>query len=72
MVKTKAKKTAVPAPAVFETDKDHVKSIFKDSVASNQKKGFVIMSSGGINGKPLHSGIAKTESNAWKLAAHNL
>ena len=64
------KPTAKPAEVL--SDKDQVKSKFKDSVISKVKTGFVVMSSGGINGKALHSGIAKTESDSWKLAAHNL
>lgn len=67
-----ARKKPAEKPQVFETDKEHVKSIHKDSVISKEKKGFIAMSNGGINGKALHSGIAKTELNAWKLAAHNL
>ena len=66
-----AKKTAVPTPAVFKSDKEHVKSIYKDSVISKEKR-FIVMSSGGINQKALHSGIAKTESDAWKLALHSI
>ena len=67
-----ARRKPAEIPQVFETDKEQVKSIYKESVIRKEKKGFVAMSSGGINGKALHSGIAKTESNAWKLAAHNL
>ena len=67
-----ARRNPAEIQQVFKTDKDQVKSIHKNAVISKEKKGFIVMSSGGINGKALHSGIAKSESNAWKLAAHNL
>ena len=66
-----AKKTTAK-PSEVLSDKDQVKSKFKDAVIRKEKKGFIVMSSGGITKKALHSGIAKTESDSWKLAAHNL
>ncbi len=64
------KPTATPPEAL--SNQDRVKSKFKDSVISEVKSGFIVMSSKGITKKALHSGIAKTESDAWKLAAHSI
>lgn len=68
LVAKKPAQTEIPA----QSDKDQVKSKFKDSVICKEKNGFVVMSSKGITKKPLHSGIAKTESDAWKKALHSI
>ena len=41
------------------------------AVCLSIKTGFVVFDAK-KEGAPLHSGIASSESNAWKLAAHNL
>lgn len=71
--KKTASKPASKASAVKKplSDKDQVLKIFKNSVCLPIKTGFVIFDQE-EEGKALHSGLAKCESDAWKVAAHNL
>jgi hypothetical protein len=72
--KKPAKKTAKPAaktPVQYLSDKELVLKLEKDAVCLPLKDGFVVFDQE-EKGVSLHSGIAKSEADAWKLAAHNL
>lgn len=58
------KKTASP-----KSDKDQVKSNHEKAVCKKVKSGFVVFDKS-KDGTALHSGLAKSESDAWKLANH--
>ncbi len=65
------KKTATKAvPQVVISDKDLVKAKFKNARPEKLKNRFCILDK--KDGKPIHSGLAGSESNAWKLAAHSV
>ena len=70
--KPATKKTAKATPAPILTDKEKVKKQVKDAECFKQKKGLYNICLKSQRGHiiPLHSGLAKTESDAWKLAAH--
>lgn len=59
----------IKAKSTPKSDKDQVKTIHKKSVCKEIKTGFVIFDKP-EKGKALHSGIARSESDAWKLANH--
>ncbi len=52
------------------SDKEIVKNKFKSARAEKIKNCFCIFDK--KDGIPIHSGLAKSESNAWKLAAHSV
>ena len=64
-----SKKKTTTKTTPIKSDKDQVKSIHKKAVCQEIKTGFVIFDKS-EDGKALHSGIARTESDAWKLANH--
>jgi len=68
LLKKKAK-PAAKTPVVLETPKDLVLDKFPKAECKEIKNRFAIFDLGEF---PLHSGLADLESNAWKLAAHNL
>lgn len=63
--------TAAPkaAPVKVLSDKEIVKKKFKSATCEPVKSGFCILDKVD-EGSPVHAGIAKSESDAWKLAAH--
>jgi hypothetical protein len=75
-VPAKAKKATV-APSKVLSNKEIVLQKYISADCKKVKDGFVICNQDqdgyalfDTNGKPIHSGLAKTESDAWKLAAH--
>ena len=62
-------KTVIPtAPAKVLSDKEIVQEKFKFAKPDKRKNCFCILDK--KDGVPIHSGLAKTESDAWKKAAH--
>ncbi len=53
----------------IKSDKDQVKLIHKKAICKTVKSGFVVFDKS-KDGKALHSGIARSELDAWKLANH--
>ena len=66
---TKTTPKSDKSKSILKSDKDQVKSIHKKAVCKTIKSGFVIFDKS-EDGRPLHSGLAKSESDAWKLANH--
>jgi hypothetical protein len=70
MAGKKTTKTAVKAaPVKVLSDKEIVKKKFKSATCEPVKDGFCILDQVD-EGSPVHAGIARKESDAWKLAAH--
>lgn len=69
MAAKKSTKTATKA-ALQEvlSDKEIVLKKFKNAVCEPVKTGFCVLDNA-KDGSPIHSGLAKTKENAWKLAA---
>jgi hypothetical protein len=65
--KTSVKSKANPAEL---SNKDIVKEKYPKAECIKLKSGFCIGVKSGKEIKPIHSGIAKNESDAWKKAAH--
>ena len=70
--KTAAKKPAKQEPAKVLSDEEIVLEKYPDAECEDFEKGFLICASDKEPLIPLHSGIAKSESDAWKLAAHQV
>jgi len=67
--KKTTKKAAVKVvPTKVLSDKEIVQAKFKSAKSEKLKNRFCILDK--KDGVPLHSGLAKSESDAWKLAAH--
>lgn len=72
MAEKKASKKATKSAQVqFLSDKEIVLKLVKDAVCLPYKAGFIIFD-GEKDSAPIHSGIAKTESDAWKRAAQSV
>ena len=72
MVGKQSKKSATEAaPAKVLSDKDIVKKSYKKAVCEPVKTGFCILDHKD-KGSPVHAGLAKSEKDAWKLAAHTV
>lgn len=70
MAGKKTTKTAVKAaPVKVLSDEEIVKKKFKSAVCEPVKTGFCILDQLD-EGSPVHAGLAKSEDDAWKLAAH--
>ena len=64
----KAKPAAKTSVKVL-SDKEKVLAVYDDAECLEAKERFYIFDA---DGEKILSGLAKSESDAWKLAAHNL
>lgn len=70
----KATPKAAPKQPKIKSDKELVLQCVRDAECVEQKPGLFNICLKSQKGDiiKLHSGLAKSESDAWKLAAHNL
>ena len=66
---TKKAATKAAPKVLYLSDEQIVKKFHKKAVCEPVKSGFCILDQVD-EGSPVHAGIAKKESDAWKLAAH--
>lgn len=69
--KTTKKAASKAVPAKVLSDKQIVKNKFKSAECVPIKTGFCIMDQVD-EGSPVHAGLAKSEDDAWKLAARTV
>ena len=64
----KRKSVAKAVPAKVLSDQEIVLQKFKSAKCKPVKTGFCVFN----RDSPIHSGIAKSKDDAWKLAAHSV
>lgn len=69
MAESRSKKAANVAPSKVPSNKQQVLKKHKSANCVSVKSRFCIMDKVD-EGSPVHAGLAKSEGDAWKLAAH--
>lgn len=69
MAAKRSSQKAEKTPTESLSNKEIVKQKFEDAYCLPVKNGCCIMNQVD-EGSPVHAGLAKTEEDAWKLAAH--